>query len=178
MPRACPCVWRSGACAATLSEQARWRSGHLSHPTLDAHQTFDRSDLIRSCGADRALFGKTDAGLLNMMEAVIRLISIAVLGLLWTSVEGTAQDSALDKVERGRKLSVEHCSRCHAIGKNGPSQFHLAPPFRDIVKRYPTEQLEEALAEGIVTGHPAMPRFVFNPDEIDALLSYMDQLHY
>lgn len=110
------------------------------------------------------------------MEAVIRLILIAVVGLLCTSLEGKTQEAALEKVERGRKLSIEHCSRCHAIGKNGPSQLLLAPPFRDIVKRYPTEQLEEALAEGMVTGHPTMPRFVFNPEEIDALLSYMDQL--
>ena len=36
----------------------------------------------------------------------------------------------------------------------------LAPPFRDLPKRYPVENLAEALAEGIVTGHPARPRFI------------------
>jgi mono/diheme cytochrome c family protein len=52
----------------------------------------------------------------------------------------------------------------------------LAPPFRDLSKRYPVEFLAEALAEGIVTGHPAMPRFTFEPREIDALLTYMGSL--
>ena len=49
----------------------------------------------------------------------------------------------------------------------------LAPPFRDLPKRYPVENLAEAFAEGIVTGHPAMPRFTFEPREIDALLTYI-----
>lgn len=52
----------------------------------------------------------------------------------------------------------------------------LAPPFRDLPKRYPVENLAEALAEGIVTGHPAMPRFTFDPPEIDALLTYIASL--
>lgn len=49
----------------------------------------------------------------------------------------------------------------------------LAPPFRNLSKRYPIDHLAEALAEGIVTGHPAMPRFTFEPREINALLSYI-----
>jgi len=52
----------------------------------------------------------------------------------------------------------------------------LAPPFRDISKRYPIENLGEALAEGIVTGHPAMPRFIFEPRDIEALLTYLASL--
>ena len=39
----------------------------------------------------------------------------------------------------------------------------LAPPFRLLPQRYPVEHLAEALAEGIVTGHPAMPQFKFHP---------------
>jgi cytochrome c len=52
----------------------------------------------------------------------------------------------------------------------------LAPPFRDLAKRYPIENLAEALAEGIVTGHPAMPRFTFEPREIEALLTFIATL--
>jgi hypothetical protein len=52
----------------------------------------------------------------------------------------------------------------------------LAPPFRDLTKRYPVDNLAEALAEGIVTGHPAMPHFTFEPREIDALLRYISSL--
>jgi hypothetical protein len=32
------------------------------------------------------------------------------------------------------------------------------------------------LAEGIVSGHPDMPEFVFQPDEITAILGYLDSL--
>jgi len=52
----------------------------------------------------------------------------------------------------------------------------LAPPFRDLSKRYAIENLAEALAEGIVTGHPAMPKFTFEPREIDALLTFIASL--
>lgn len=51
-----------------------------------------------------------------------------------------------------------------------------APPFRLLPQRYPVEHLAEALAEGIVTGHAAMPQFVFDPPEIDALLAFIDSL--
>ena len=34
----------------------------------------------------------------------------------------------------------------------------------------------QALAEGIVVGHPAMPRFTFEPREIGALLAYISGL--
>ena len=54
--------------------------------------------------------------------------------------------------------------------------MNLAPPFRSLSQRYPVEHLAEALGEGIVTGHPAMPQFKFNPAEIDALLSFIDSL--
>jgi hypothetical protein len=49
-----------------------------------------------------------------------------------------------------------------------PVPMGLAPPFGDLSKRYPIENLAEAFAEGIVTGHPAMPRFTFEPREIGA----------
>jgi mono/diheme cytochrome c family protein len=52
----------------------------------------------------------------------------------------------------------------------------LAPPFRTLSQRYPIENLAEALAEGIMTGHPAMPTFALDPRDIDALLAYIDGL--
>jgi cytochrome c len=77
---------------------------------------------------------------------------------------------------RGEKIAQRLCARCHAIGEAGTSPMGLAPPFRDLSKRYPIETLAEALAEGIVVGHPAMPRFTFEPREIDALLTYISRL--
>ena len=36
--------------------------------------------------------------------------------------------------------------------------------------------LAEALAEGIVSGHPDMPVFVFTPPQIEAFLAYLNSL--
>jgi len=78
--------------------------------------------------------------------------------------------------ERGQAIAQRHCARCHAIDDTSDSPMGLAPPFRDLSKRYAIGNLAEALAEGIVTGHPAMPRFTFEPREIDALLTFIGSL--
>jgi hypothetical protein len=41
---------------------------------------------------------------------------------------------------------------------------------------YRVDTLEEALAEGISVGHPAMPQFAFAPEEVDALIAYLDSI--
>ena len=79
-------------------------------------------------------------------------------------------------LDKGEVLMSKNCARCHAIGATGESTHKEAPPFRQVVTRYPLENLAEALAEGIVSGHPDMPEFVFQPDEIDAILAYLGKL--
>ena len=49
--------------------------------------------------------------------------------------------------------------------------FKIAPPFRDLHLKYPIETLQELLAEGIYTGHPTMPVFTLEPDQINDVLS-------
>ncbi len=77
---------------------------------------------------------------------------------------------------KGQLIVEANCSRCHAVGRDGTSTHSQAPPFRDIVKRYAPSDLAEALAEGIVSGHPDMPQFVFQPGEINAIIAYLDAL--
>jgi mono/diheme cytochrome c family protein len=79
-------------------------------------------------------------------------------------------------VERGVLLARTHCSRCHSIDKLSPSRLSIAPPFRDLKKRYPVEGLAEALAEGIVTGHPTMPEYRFDPDQVGDLIAFLKTL--
>jgi cytochrome c len=81
-----------------------------------------------------------------------------------------------DAVAKGRAILEANCSRCHAIGMDDTSHHEEAPPFRVVVTRYPPENLAEALAEGIVSGHPDMPEFVFQPAEIEAILAYLGTL--
>ena len=78
--------------------------------------------------------------------------------------------------QRGKAFAKTHCARCHSIGLTGASPFKPAPPFRTLHLHYPIEGLEEALAEGIVTGHPAMPEFVLTPNQIRDFLSFLKTL--
>jgi mono/diheme cytochrome c family protein len=84
--------------------------------------------------------------------------------------------AAQDLQHEGEVLLQQNCARCHAIGQDDASPLAKAPPFRDIAKRYNPEELEEALAEGIVTGHAEMPEFQFDPDQITAIVEYLDAL--
>ncbi len=96
--------------------------------------------------------------------------------LAWSASSAGPAAAQSSPTARGQAIAERLCARCHAIRELGASPMGLAPPFRDLPKRYPVENLAEALAEGIVTGHPAMPRFTFEPREIDALLTYMASL--
>jgi mono/diheme cytochrome c family protein len=42
--------------------------------------------------------------------------------------------------------------------------------------KYPVEDLQESLAEGIMTGHPTMPEFRLEPDQINDVISYLKTL--
>ena len=79
-------------------------------------------------------------------------------------------------IKHGKHLAQLHCARCHAIDKVSASPLSIAPPFRTLHERYPIDTLEEALAEGIVTGHPSMPEFRFDGDQINDFLSYLKTL--
>jgi cytochrome c len=78
--------------------------------------------------------------------------------------------------QRGETFALNNCARCHSIDRVTPSPLKIAPPFRTLHLRYPIETLSEALAEGIVTGHPTMPEFQLDPDQIHDLLSYLKTL--
>lgn len=81
--------------------------------------------------------------------------------------------TAASETERGRVLAETLCSRCHAIGPAGGSVHPEAPQFRDLNQIYPVDQLEEALAEGIVTGHPDMPEIRLEPEDVQGLIQYL-----
>jgi mono/diheme cytochrome c family protein len=96
-----------------------------------------------------------------------------VLGFLFASAAALAQDG---RPQVGRALAEANCARCHAIGATGTSALPTAPAFRDLHRRYPVDHLAEALAEGIGTGHAAMPEFQLEPAQIADLLAYLRTL--
>ena len=83
---------------------------------------------------------------------------------------------ALADARKGARLAQEKCGACHATGMKGTSPDLKAPTFRRIANQWPPEQLQEALAEGIVTGHNAMPEFTFSTRQIDDLLDHLNRL--
>ena len=100
-----------------------------------------------------------------------------IFGYLAITLALTSSALALTPAEqRGRNFVTTNCSRCHSVDKVTPSPLKIAPPFRDLNLKYPIETLQESLAEGIYTGHPTMPAFTLEPDQINDVLSYLKSL--
>jgi mono/diheme cytochrome c family protein len=102
----------------------------------------------------------------RMVSTLVAALVAAPAWPLWAQ-----DDGALER--RGRVLLAENCSRCHAIGRTGSSPHREAPLFRTLGRRYAIGTLAETLAEGLYTGHPDMPEFVFEIDEVNAILAYL-----
>lgn len=103
------------------------------------------------------------------------LIAVAMLLAIAPSAAWSAE-ALSPAAQRGLVLVRTNCARCHAIDKVSPSPLKIAPPFRTLQLRYPVEQLEEPLAEGIVTGHPTMPEFRFDPGQVGDVIAYLKSL--
>ena len=79
-------------------------------------------------------------------------------------------------INRGQGIAEAACASCHAIGADDISVHPDAPAFRTIGQKYSVWSLDEALAEGIVVGHPDMPVWELMPEDIEGLLTYMDSI--
>jgi mono/diheme cytochrome c family protein len=98
------------------------------------------------------------------------LFTLPLLSVLW---HHAAAADAASAAEAGHALAKERCGSCHAVEKDDISALQSAPPFRTLGKRYTLESLEEALAEGIFAGHPAMPDVPWDPADIRQLIAYL-----
>jgi cytochrome c len=104
------------------------------------------------------------------------IFAAVLLASLPSAAPAAAQASEQQLAAQGKAILEDKCSRCHQIGTSGRSPLGEAPPFRMLMQRYKPEQLEEALGEGLSSGHPAMPEFVFEPYEISAIVAYLGTL--
>ena len=107
----------------------------------------------------------------RMLAAVLPIALLAA-----ASAAAAAGPDVAASIGRGRQLALRNCGMCHATGESGDSPNTMAPPFRELHKRYPIDNLQEALAEGILTGHPAMPEYRFAPNEITDLIRYLKSI--
>ena len=104
------------------------------------------------------------------------MIARILMPLALTLITLTPAAAASPQEQRGKTFALNNCAKCHSIDKVSPSPLKIAPPFRTLHKRYPIETIAEALAEGIYTGHPTMPAFQLDPDQIGDLLAYLKTL--
>lgn len=104
------------------------------------------------------------------------MIERIVLALAFTLITLTSAAAASPQEQRGKTFALNNCAKCHSIDRVTSSPLKVAPPFRTLHKRYPIETLSEALAEGISTGHPTMPEFQLETDQIGDLLAYLKTL--
>ena len=105
------------------------------------------------------------------MKLLMMLAALACGSLPAAAVQ--AQDARL---KRGHAFAEAHCAECHAISREGESPLPAAPPLRIMHRRYPVESIAESLAEGIATGHPAMPQFKLSAAQIGDLIAYLKSL--
>ena len=107
------------------------------------------------------------------VRMLLRLLVAGTIGLPCGLAQAETQSPA---AQRGFTFVRTNCASCHAIAKVGDSPLKIAPPFRTLHLRYPIENLEEALAEGIVTGHPTMPQFRLDPGQVNDVIAYLKSL--
>ena len=101
--------------------------------------------------------------------------AVAVATVVWTIVAPAVANDA-QRVMRGGEIARVGCADCHAVGVSGTSPKPEAPLFRELGRKYPVESLEEALAEGVVVGHPGMPQVKMNEADIGAFLAYLKSI--
>ena len=99
-----------------------------------------------------------------------------LLAGLAMGLAAVAHPAAAANIQRGQTLARTYCASCHAIDRTSPSPLTIAPAFRDLHRSYAVENLSEALAEGIMTGHPSMPQFRFDPDQIEDFIAFLKSL--
>ena len=110
------------------------------------------------------------------MAAIIRTIALTVTAVVALTPVLVIEYAGAQSVQRGQTYARINCSKCHSIAKVGPSPLSVAPPFRALHLRYPVEDLEESLREGIVTGHPTMPEFTLDPGETADFIAFLKTL--
>ena len=107
---------------------------------------------------------------------MMRVICLAACAALLSACGSHGEAAPQSAEARGQALVEANCSACHATGRSGESPAPEAPAFRTLSQNYRVAQLEEALAEGISVGHPAMPQFVFPPEDVNAIVVYLESI--
>jgi len=101
--------------------------------------------------------------------------SLAILVAMVSCCAALADEKS--DVLAGQALVKANCAPCHGISLTDKSPHPDAPEFRTLHEKYPVENLEEAFAEGVFTGHPDMPPFQATPQQITEIIAYISSLN-
>ena len=93
--------------------------------------------------------------------------------MLTSAVPAAAQSPA---AQRGLTFVRVHCAQCHSIDTASESTLKIAPPFRDLHRKYPIESLRRPLSEGIIANHPTMPQFRLEANQVNDVIAFMQSL--
>ena len=101
---------------------------------------------------------------------------IPVFAALLAAYMPAAAHAQTASVEEGHEIAQKFCARCHAIGAKGVSPHADAPPFRHIAANRGVTNLREILGEGMIVGHPNMPQWWFQAEDVSSLIAYLKSL--
>ena len=101
-----------------------------------------------------------------------RIVALAAV----LSCAGTPTLAQSPAAQRGLTFVRVHCAQCHAIDWVSESPLAIAPAFRALHLKFPIESLRRRLAEGILAGHPTMPQFRLDSDQIADVIAYLQSL--
>src|SRR5215475_1727701 len=110
------------------------------------------------------------------LSVLPRWFAIALGGAVVLYASEPARSQQSPPAQRGLTFIRVHCAQCHAIGKVGDSPLTIAPPFRTLHLKYPVESLRRPLSEGIIAGHPTMPQFRLEADQVTDVIAYLETL--
>ncbi|HEY0600157.1 c-type cytochrome [Brevundimonas sp.] len=114
-------------------------------------------------------------------EAMLAGLGLLALGLAGCATDDSPVAGGLDaapvgSAALGGNLVRLRCAGCHAVELTGDSPMKAAPPFREMGRTYPVRDLQEALAEGLVTAHPAMPPIALEESDVANVIAYLESV--
>lgn len=118
---------------------------------------------------------------LQKISLVILATGVVAAGLWGVGDYMSRKGEAHGDVVRGQSIAEQTCLRCHTKFEGDPlpdPTITDAPALASFGQRWPLENLEEALAEGISVSHDdlTMPEFTLTPESIADLLVYFESL--
>lgn len=107
----------------------------------------------------------------------MRLLLACVTAVVVTAASAADRDVPQAVVPDGKALLTDKCGRCHAIDATSSSPLAQAPPFREVFRKFPTEELRIRLLEGVVSHFEDMPQVDFTEEEVTAIINYLSTLY-